>query len=117
LLLSIFENKKGWKGRSLRFAPEEPCVEILEARIVAAHINKFSGILRVLEQFAAGRAARVVVVQVQARWRSRLPGWRGKMTANPFNFSSYETERAPDWGLFLWLILLTLRSKGIQCLT
>jgi hypothetical protein len=57
LLLSIFENKKVWKGCSLRFAPKEPGVEILIACVVTAHINKFCGILRVLEQFAADAIA------------------------------------------------------------
>ena len=54
-----------WKGLSLRFATEEPDAEILIACVVTAHIDKFCGIFRVLEKFAAGSAASVVVVQIQ----------------------------------------------------
>jgi hypothetical protein len=54
------------KKLSLQFAAKEPGVEILIACIVTAHIDKFCGILRVLEKFSPARAARVIVVQIQA---------------------------------------------------
>ena len=51
--------------KGAQFAPEEADVETLITCVVAAHINKFRGILRVFKKFAAGRAACVVVIQVQ----------------------------------------------------
>jgi len=52
---------------------KQPSVEIVISLIVAARISKFGRCLRGFDQFARGRFARSIVVQVQAHLAAMSP--------------------------------------------